>query len=126
VSAGLSRASSAPKILKSLLAQFRIPGGVLDGAMAEPILNCPRVVPCVGQGIAVGVAEHVHVNLEGEAGAVADALDQPIDRIGGERAAALRRENIAAAGLALQFAKGAQLVAARAFTSLASRDFEIS
>jgi hypothetical protein len=29
--------SGAPKIPKSLLAQFRIAGGVLDGAMAEPI-----------------------------------------------------------------------------------------
>jgi hypothetical protein len=35
--------SGAPKILESLLAQFRITGGVLDGTMAQPVLNGPRV-----------------------------------------------------------------------------------
>ena len=69
--------------------------------MAEPVLNRPRVVTCIGQGIAAGVAEHVHVNLEWEAGALADALDQTIDGIGGEWSAALRLEHVAAAGLAL-------------------------
>jgi hypothetical protein len=36
--------SGAPKILESLLAQFGVAGGVLDGAMPKPILNCSRVV----------------------------------------------------------------------------------
>jgi hypothetical protein len=43
----------------------------------------------IGQRIAAGVAQHVDVNLEREAGAFTDALDQPIDGIGGERGAAL-------------------------------------
>jgi hypothetical protein len=82
-----------PEILKSLLARFCIAGRVLDGAMAEPILNCPRVVPFVGQGVAAGMPQHVHVNLEREAGAFADALDQAMDGIGREWRAALGLEN---------------------------------
>ena len=35
--------SGAPKIFESLLAQLRVTGSVLDGSMAEPVLNCPRV-----------------------------------------------------------------------------------
>jgi hypothetical protein len=47
------------------------------------------------------VPQHVDVNLEREAGALADALNQSVDSIGGEGCAALRLKNIAAAGLAL-------------------------
>jgi hypothetical protein len=60
---------------------------VLDGTMAEPILNCPRVVACIGERVAAGVPEHVHVNLEWKSGALAYALEQPIDGIGRERCA---------------------------------------
>src|SRR5215468_4536127 len=78
-----SLASGAPKIFESFLAQFRVARRVLDGAMAEPILNGPRVVPHIGQGIAASVPQHVHVNLEGKPCALADVLDQAIDGIGG-------------------------------------------
>ena len=44
--------SGAPKIFKSLLAQFRVARCVLDRAMAEPVLNCPCVVACIGQCVA--------------------------------------------------------------------------
>ena len=44
--------------------------------MAEPIPNAPRVVACIGQGVAAGVAQHVRVDRKGESGAGADALDQ--------------------------------------------------
>ena len=80
--------------------------------MAQPILDCSRVVACVGQCIAAGVPQHVNVNLEREAGALANALDQPIDGIGGEWGATLGFEYVATGCLALQLAKGAQLVAA--------------
>jgi hypothetical protein len=73
--AGRALTSGAPKIFESFLSQLRIAGGVLDGAMAKPILNCPRIVPRIGQRIAAGVPQHVNVNLEWEAGAPADALD---------------------------------------------------
>ena len=79
-----ARRSRAPKIFESLLAQFRVAGGVLNGAMPEPILNCPRVMACIGQGVAAGMPQHVDVNLERKASALADALDQAIDGIGGE------------------------------------------
>jgi len=39
------------------------------------------------------------VNLKGKAGALADALDQAIDGVGGERCAALGLEHVAAAGV---------------------------
>ena len=57
--------------------------------MAEPILNRPRVVSCIGERVAARMPQHVNVNLEREAGALTDALDQAIDGIGGERRAAL-------------------------------------
>jgi hypothetical protein len=37
----------------------------------------PRVVAGVGHGVAAGVPKHVGVNRKGEAGALADALDEP-------------------------------------------------
>jgi hypothetical protein len=40
--------SGAPKIFESLLAQLSLASRMLDGAMPEPVLNCPRVVPLVG------------------------------------------------------------------------------
>jgi hypothetical protein len=55
---------------------------VLDGPVAEPILNASRVVSGIGQGIAASVAEHVSVNRKREAGALINALDQPVDGIG--------------------------------------------
>jgi hypothetical protein len=61
--------------------------------MAEPILNAPGVVARIGQRVAAGMAEHVNVNRKGEAGARADALDEFVDRIGRERAAALGGEH---------------------------------
>ena len=60
--------------------------------MAEPVLNCPRVVARIGQRIAAGVPEHVHVNLKREAGTFADAFDQAIDCIGCKRGTALGLE----------------------------------
>ena len=66
--------------------------------MAEPILQGPRVLPRIRQGIATGVPEHVAVNREGEAGALTDAFYKPIDRVRGEWSAALGRKYEAAVG----------------------------
>ena len=41
--------------------------------MAEPVLDSPRVVACIGQCVATGVPEHVGVNSEREAGTLAEA-----------------------------------------------------
>ena len=78
--------------------------------MAEPVLNSPRVVAGIREGIAASVPEHMDVNFEREAGTLPDAFDHPVDGIGGEWRAPLRLEHVAAAGLALQLAQRAQFV----------------
>ncbi len=80
--------------------------------MTEPILNALRVVAGIGQGIATGVPEHVSMHWKGEACARADALDQAIDGVGRERAAALSGEDEGRVRrLPAQLAQGADLVA---------------
>ena len=79
VGTGVGLSSRPPKILEPLLAQFGVAGGVLDGPMAEPILNGASIVPLVGQRVPASVPHHVGVNFEGEAGALANAFDQPIN-----------------------------------------------
>jgi len=69
--------------------------------MTKPILNCPRIVPCIGQRVTAGVPQHVNVDLKWKAGALANALDQAIDGIRGEWGTALSLEHIATAGVAL-------------------------
>src|SRR5215813_876504 len=80
--------------------------------MAEPSLQRPRVVPCIGQGIATGVPEHVRKDMEGHAGVLADALDQLPEGFGGHGAAALGLEDVRRCLLlALQAAQCAYLIA---------------
>ena len=62
--------------------------------MAEPILNCSRVMAGIGQGVAAGVAQHVDVNFEREACALANALDQSIGGIRCERAVTLGGKDV--------------------------------
>ena len=82
--------------------------------MPKPILDSARIVARVGQRVAAAVAQHVSMYGEGEAGALAYALDQPIDRVGRERPAALGREDEAAIGeLPAQFAQCPDFVAAK-------------
>lgn len=64
--------------------------------MPEPILNCPRVMPFVRQRVAAGMSQHVHMDFEREVGALADALDQPVNGIGGEWGAPFGLEDISA------------------------------
>jgi hypothetical protein len=52
--------------------------------MAE---HAPGVVARVSEGVAAGVPEHVRMDRKGEAGAVADALDQSLDGVRRERSA---------------------------------------
>jgi hypothetical protein len=61
--------------------------------MAKPILERPRIMPRIGQGIAAGMPEHVTVNQEGKAGALTDALYQPIDGVWCEWAAPFGRKD---------------------------------
>jgi hypothetical protein len=64
--------------------------------MAEPILDRPGIVAGVCQRIAAPVAQHVRMHQEVEAGALPDALDQPVRGIRREWSAALGREDEAA------------------------------
>jgi hypothetical protein len=59
------------------------------------------------------VVQHVRMNQKGKASALADALDQPVDRVGRERAAALDGEDESRVrALSAQLAQGADLIAA--------------
>src|SRR4051794_1109880 len=53
-----------PEILEPLRGQLSVPCGVLDVAVAEPLLNGSRVVSIVGELEATGVAQHVRVDRE--------------------------------------------------------------
>src|SRR5205814_8162733 len=92
IGAPKEKPSGAPKVFESFLAQFRIASRVLNGAMAEPVLNSPRVVAGIREGIAASVPERMDVNFEREAGRLPDAFDHPVDGIGGEWRAPLRLE----------------------------------
>jgi hypothetical protein len=61
--------------------------------MAEPVLNAPRVMSGISQGVPASMAKHMSVNREREASALADALDQTVDGIRRERAAAFGGED---------------------------------
>jgi hypothetical protein len=82
--------------------------------MAEPCLDCPSVVALVGEGVAAGVAEHVRVCLEVEAGGAGCPFNHPGKAGGRERGCPLadkdKRRRLA---LALEPAQGPELVAAQ-------------
>ena len=61
--------------------------------MTEPVLDGPRIVPCIRQRVAAAVAQHVGVNREGKPARSPMRLIKPIDGVRGERAAALGREH---------------------------------
>ena len=65
-----------------------------------------RVLARVGHGVTAGVAKHVSVDLEREAGSLADTLHEAIDGVCGERPAALRLEHEGTIRIPLQFALG--------------------
>ena len=88
--------SLPPEVLEPRRRQLAVAHRVLDRAMAQPILQRPCIMPCIRQSVAASMPEHVAVNRESEAGTLANALYQPIDRVGRERAARLGREDGAA------------------------------
>src|SRR3954452_15349459 len=61
-----------PEILEPLRGQLGVPCGVLDVAMAQPLLNGSCVVPIVGQLKAASGAQHVRMDSQG-AGVAAGA-----------------------------------------------------
>ena len=104
---------SAPEILEPIRRQFGVAHRVLNIAVAKVGLQSACVVSLVRQCEAAGVAQHVRVRLELEAGRRASSLHKPRKACRGERRAALRREHEWRLGLllALQPAKGAHFIA---------------
>jgi hypothetical protein len=86
--------------------------------MPKPILDAPRIMARIRQGVATPMSQHVDVHRKWEAGALADALDKPVDGIRCERPAALSLEYKAARVLPLQLAQGADFVAAERLASM--------
>jgi hypothetical protein len=73
-----SRTLVAPEILEPRRRQLCVTHGMLDRSMPKPILDRPRIVPCIRQGEAAGVAQHVAVDREQETGTLADVLHSPV------------------------------------------------
>ena len=80
--------------------------------MAEPVLDQPRVMAGIGQGIAAGVAQHVGMDPEGQLRALANGLHEAVDRVSGKWAAAFGFKDESTRRIALQLAQHAQFVAA--------------
>src|SRR5262249_3593035 len=80
--------------------------------MAEPVLDQPRVMASIGQGVAAGVAHHVSMDPEWQLGALANGLHEAVDGVSSKRAAALGLEDESTRRVALQLAQHAQFVAA--------------
>jgi hypothetical protein len=70
--------------------------------MPEPALDRPRVVPPIGEGVAAGVAQHVRMGLELQAGA-GSALDHPGEAGCGERELRLLTNTNATSGSRCRF-----------------------
>ena len=60
--------------------------------MAQPILDGPRIMPCISQRVAAAVAEHMAMYREIEASALSKPFNVPVNRVRRERAAAFGRE----------------------------------
>jgi hypothetical protein len=61
--------------------------------MSQPALDRPGVVALVGKRVAAGVAQHVRMGLELQAGTIRGALDHASEACRGERRAALAQED---------------------------------
>src|SRR5262245_27326139 len=87
--------SVPPEILEPSLAQRRVARGVRDRDMAEPVLYRTGVDTVICQLVAAAVPEHVEVYREGNAGPLADDLDEPVDGTWREGRPALGGEDVA-------------------------------
>src|SRR3954451_12693559 len=104
-----------PEILEPLRGQLGVPCGVLDVAMAQPLLNGAGVAPIVGELKAAGVAQHVRVDREGELGRLADGRELLAEACRGPGGAALVGEDVGARRhlLVLEATQRAQLATAQ-------------
>jgi hypothetical protein len=83
----------APEVFEPRRRQLSVADSVLNRAMAKPILQCPGIVAGIGQCIAACMAQHVAVDREGEASALADALYKMIDSVRRKGPAPLGRKH---------------------------------
>src|SRR5262249_38377147 len=82
---------------------------MLNVAMPQIMLDRPRVLPVVCQLVAGGVAQHVRMDRELDAGLAAGSTDDLAHRIGAERRLALAHEYVGGVRVSpLQSAQGAQ------------------
>jgi hypothetical protein len=65
---------------------------MLDRPMPKPVLDCPRIVPLIGQSVAARVPQHMDMDGEIEASAFADAFNEAIYGVIAERSVALGAE----------------------------------
>src|SRR6516164_9165443 len=79
--------------------------------MAEPVLDQPRVMAGIGQGVTAGVAQHMSMDSKRQLGARANGFHEAVDGVSGKRAAALGLEDEGPRRVALQLAQHAQFVA---------------
>ena len=70
--------------------------------MTQPVLDSPCVVAVICQLVAAGVPQHVRMDLQGQIGAFADALDKAIDGVRRERPSPLGRKHTRTVVFALE------------------------
>src|ERR1700722_10108430 len=85
--------SIPPEVLEPIRRQRGVDGRAGDRAMPQPSLDRPGVVPFVGEGVPAGVAQHVWVRLDLQAGGGRGPFDQPGEAGRGEGRAALADED---------------------------------
>src|SRR6516164_3593851 len=85
--------------------------------MAEPVLDQPRVMAGIGQGVAAGVAQHVSMDAKWELGARANGLHEAVDGVSRKWTPAFGLEDKGARRVPLQLAQHAQFVAADGVTA---------
>ena len=90
----IRRGLIAPEILEPICRQFSVAGGMLNVAVPQIMLDRPRVLPVVGQLVAGGVAQHVRMDRELDAGLASGSTDDLAHRIGAERRLALAHEYV--------------------------------
>src|ERR1035437_2017604 len=83
------------KVIELGMMSRGVPNRVLDIFVSEIMLDCAGVVAIVGELVAAGMAQHVRMNLEREAGLDAQPCDHPTKAADGERRTTLGQEHVA-------------------------------
>src|SRR5665213_225740 len=87
--------SIPPESFETIRRQRGVGDRVLNVSVSEIMLDCAGVAAIVGEFIAAGMAQHVRMNLEREAGLDAQPCNHPTKAADGERRTAFGQEHIA-------------------------------